>query len=60
MSRFPSDKSLRTLLVHGARAVVRGARKKDDKLSSWVSRLEERRGYNKTAIAVVNKNARII
>lgn len=54
------DKSLRRLLVHGARAVVRVAKKNDDKLSSWVTRLEERRGYNKAAIAVANKNARII
>lgn len=54
------DKSLRTLLVHGARAVVRVAKKKDDKLSRWVTNIEDRRGYNKAAIAVANKNARII
>lgn len=51
---------LRTLLVHGGRAVVRTASKKTDPLSTWVNQLRERRGYNRAAVAVANKNARII
>ena len=51
---------LRTLLVHGGRAVVRTARNKSDPLDQWVNQLHERRGYNRAAVAVANKNARII
>ncbi len=54
------DKNLRTLLVHGGRAVVRTAVKKKDTRSQWVNQLRERRGYNRAAVAVANKNARII
>jgi len=54
------DKNLRTLLVHGGRAVVRTAVKKNDTRSQWVNQLRERRGYNRAAVAVANKNARII
>ncbi len=51
---------LRTLLVHGGRAVVRTAGNKTDPLNQWVNQLRERRGYNRAAVAVANKNARII
>ena len=51
---------LRSLLVHGARAVVRTAPNKTDPINQWVNQLRERRGYNRTAMAVANKNARII
>ena len=51
---------LRTLLVHGGRAVVRTAANKTDPLNQWVNQLRERRGYNRAAVAVANKNARII
>jgi transposase len=54
------SQSLRTLLVHGGRAVVRTASKKSDPRSQWVNQLRERRGYNRAAVAVANKNARII
>lgn len=54
------SQSLRTLLVHGGRAVVRTAAKKTDPRSQWVNQLRERRGYNRAAVAVANKNARII
>lgn len=54
------DRHLRTLLVHGARAVVRVSAKKDDPFSQWVNRLRERRGVTKAIVAVANKNARII
>ena len=54
------DKHLRTLLVHGARAVVRVSANKKDTFSQWVNALRERRGMNRAIVAVANKNARII
>lgn len=54
------DQHLRTLLVHGARAVVRTALGKTDRFSRWVNELRERRGTNRAIVAVANKNARII
>ena len=54
------DRHLRTLLVHGARAVVRVSKRKTDRMSTWVNSLHERRGHNKAIVAVANKNARII
>lgn len=53
------DRYLRSLLVHGARAVVRAAPRKDDPLSRWVNRLRERRGMNKATCALANKLTRI-
>jgi len=54
------SKHLRTLLVHGARAVVRTASRKTDSRSNWVNELRQRRGYNRATVAVANKNARVI
>jgi transposase len=54
------DQHLRTLIVHGARAVVRTALKKSDPKSLWVNQLRDRRGFNKAVVAVANKNARVI
>ena len=55
------DKHLRTLFIHGARAVVRVAMNNNNgSLYQWVNQLKERRGFNKTTVAVTNKNARII
>ncbi len=53
------DRQLRSLLVHGARSVVRHAKCKEDRLSRWVNRLCERRGINKATVALANKLARI-
>ena len=53
------DSYLRTLLIHGGRAVVRCAHKHQDKRNQWVGEVEQRRGKNITAVAVANKNARI-
>jgi transposase len=53
------DRYLRSLLVHGARSVVRLAAGKDDPLSRWINRLKGTRGYNKAAVALANKLARI-
>ena len=52
------DQELRGLLVHGARAVVRMAHKKEDRLSLWICQLVERRGVNKATVALANKLAR--
>ena len=54
------DVYLRTLLVHGARAVIRFIERHDDRKSQWVKALKERRGFNKTAVALAAKHARII
>jgi transposase len=52
------DTYLRTLLIHGARSVVRTAvtrRSPDD----WLNRLQQRRTHNICAVALANKNARM-
>jgi transposase len=54
------DQQLRTLLVHGARAVVRTAIRKSDPKSQWVNALVQRRGVTRAIVAVANKNARIL
>lgn len=51
---------LRTLLIHGARAVLKNCTNKTDDLSRWLQGLIERRGFNKAAVALANKNARIV
>ena len=53
------DTYIRTLLVHGARSVLVWVDKKSDKQSLWIKNLMLRRGYNKTAVALANKMARI-
>ena len=53
------NRQLRSLLIHGARAVVTHAHKKDDRLSRWILRIKERRGFNKAVVALANKMARI-
>ena len=53
------DRYLRSLLIHGARAVVNAAQKKDDPLSRWVNHLREKRGTNKATVALANKLTRI-
>jgi transposase len=53
------DSYLRSLLVHGARSVLRQASGKDDRLSRWIKRLVAERGVNKATVALANKMARI-
>lgn len=53
------DSYTRALVVHGARAVVRNAHKKQDALSCWITRLVATRGYNKATVALANKLIRI-
>ncbi len=64
------DVYLRNLLIHGARSVftVRVLRTKkldkvtDDKskFTDWMLKLQERRGYNTSVVAVANKLARVV
>lgn len=54
------DGYIRKNLVHGCRAVTIYADKKTDKKSRWVTDKIQRRGRNKAAVALANKNARVI
>ena len=48
------DTYLRTLLIHGARSVMRFTAKRDDKVSLWCESLRKRRGNNKAIVALAN------
>ena len=50
---------LRTLFIHGARAVLRHSANKTDRFSRWAQAVLERGGYNKACVAVANKIARM-
>jgi transposase len=52
------DAYLRTLLIHGARAVMRTAHRHSDAVSQWACELKTRRGMHKATVAVANKMAR--
>lgn len=54
------DTYLRTLLIHGARAVLKVSTTKDDPRSCWIQSLCSRRNKNIAAVALANKNARIV
>lgn len=51
---------IRKLLIHGARSAVIRINNKTDAKSQWLRALIKRRGINRTAVALANKNARII
>ncbi|MGH6893049.1 MAG: IS110 family transposase [Dongiaceae bacterium] len=59
------DVYLRTLLVHGARAVLYAAKTATrtgrplDRLRAWALAIEQRAGHNKATVALANKLARI-
>ena len=53
------DKYLRTLFIHGARAVVNSCKKKEDSTSQWANNLKDHNHTNKVAVALANKNARV-
>ena len=53
------DAYLRSLLIHGARSVIRTARDKEDRLSQWVTRLAARSHPNVAAAALANKTTRM-
>jgi len=50
---------LRTLFIHGARAVLRHSAGKTDRFSLWAQAVLARRGHNKACVAVANKMARM-
>lgn len=54
------DTYLRTLLIHGARSAILAAQRKAQQADSWLSKLLQRRSPNVVAVALANKNARII
>jgi transposase len=54
------DRYLRTLLIHGARASLRWSGSKTDSYSRWANRIRAERGPNVAAVAMANKNARIL
>lgn len=51
---------LRTLLIHGARAVLQFSTKRSDQKSRWVEAVRQRRGSNIAAVALAAKHARIL
>jgi transposase len=54
------DCYLRTLLIHGARSVVRVVEQQANHANQWLAGLMRRRNKNVAAVALANKNARII
>lgn len=54
------DRSVRSLLIHGARAIVSGAATKTDPRSRWIAEKPRLRGTNRACVAVANKHARIL
>ena len=54
------SRSVRTLLIHGARAVVQRAARRTDTQGRWLCALKHRTGTHVAAVALANKNARVI
>jgi transposase len=54
------DRYLRKQLIHGARSVVSRAAKKTDLLSLWATKLRVTKPFNKVAVAVAHRLARLI
>jgi len=54
------DRYLRTLLIHGARAALCRCKNTDNKYGEWLISKRESLSLNKAAVALANKNARII
>jgi transposase len=53
------DVYLRTLLIHGARAVIRHVERKPGPADEWLKKLLARRNKNIAAVALAARNARI-
>jgi len=53
------DRYLRSLIVHGARAVVCAIKDKQDRLSCWIREQLSRNHLNKTVVALANKLVRM-
>lgn len=54
------DRYLRTLMVHGARSALRTIERKRTQRCVWAAGLKLRRGNNVAAVALANKNARVL
>src|SRR5512144_639658 len=54
------DCYLRTLLIHGARAVIRVSDRKIEQADGWLTRIVARRNKNVATVALAHKNARIV
>jgi transposase len=54
------DTYVRTLLIHGARASLISAHKRDDYRSRWATQLKATKGMNRAAVALANRNARTV
>jgi transposase len=54
------DMYLRMLLIQGAKSAVMTAHKRSDPISKWLCQLREKSGWQKAAVAMANKNARIL
>jgi transposase len=53
------DSYLRKLMIHGARAVMRHAKNREDNLSRWINELAARKHVNVATVALANKTARV-
>ena len=54
------DRYLRTLLIHGARSALLRIERQRSARAIWAARLKLRRGSNVAAVALANKNARVL
>ena len=54
------DTYLRTLLIHGARNELMYTAKRTDSKSQWAEHLKQSKSWNKAAVALANKHARLI
>ncbi len=54
------DRYLRNLLIHGARAVLYRCKNINSKYGEWLTNKKKSLTLNKAAVALANKNARII
>lgn len=52
------NRYLRTLLIHGARAVLKARTNRPEHAQDWAVRVHQRRGHNVAAVAQANKTAR--
>ncbi len=54
------DTYIRTLLIHGGRSELMYVHRREDPKSQWATRLRGTKPWNKAAVALANKHARMI
>jgi len=54
------DSYLRSLLIHGARSAIYNGKEKTNPTCKWINEIVSRRNNNVAAVALANKNARIV